>query len=80
MLHKYADSLYNKNIPRTLQPIAQKRVAVYIKPLGELGDLPPSAEQLIQFSIQGINFRLPHRLISKTLINFFLDNLRTKNI
>ena len=71
LLHKYADQLYNKNIPRTLQPIAQKRVAVYIKPLGELGDLPQSAPKLRRSS----GIQNGHQIDPESLYTMPYDNV-----
>ena len=71
LLHKYADQLYNKNIPRTLQPIAQKRVAVYIKPLGELGDLPQSAPKLRRSS----SIQNGHQIDPESLYTMPYDNV-----
>jgi hypothetical protein len=79
ILHKYARHLYNGKIPRRQfplrhqQPAAQNRVAIYIKPLGELGDLPKSARLKQSSAVQN-----GHQFDPESLYTEPYDNVGTQ--
>ena len=70
-LHNYAHELYNRKTPRALRPVAQNRISVYIKPLGEMGGiLQGQEERSDELSIQN-----GHQADPETLYTTPYDNI-----
>ena len=72
-MHNYANEIYNGKIPRLLQPVAQNRRAIYIKPLGEaLGEALPEA---FKQSSKQPNVQNGHQADPKSLYTTPYDNV-----
>ena len=77
ILHNYVNELSKRTTSSKRQqiPVAQERKAIYIKPLGELGDLPKASQKSFKQSIVVQN---GHQIDPSTLYSTTYDNVGTQ--